>query len=184
MKFLMTGLMVLLCSLAFPQATFVKDTNFLNSNFRGFNSSIVEDYNVLKGKTFAKQRSSGANHTRMWVWVQHDANNRYYFKTPTAKQTIDSAIKVAKAEGLYLILTVEFLPRQGADDWWGNDTRKSKMKAFWRDSLASRYKDEKIIAAYDLMNEPRMNSSLTVYDAKKRKNVPYVCTVKEYVIFQ
>jgi hypothetical protein len=146
--------------------------------------SLVEEYSVLKGKSFAKLRFAGANHARVWVHVTHNSSNRYYFQSPTALKTIDSAVKVAAKTGLYLILTVEFLPKQGADDWWGNATRKANITKFWVDSLANRYKNSKVIAAYDLMNEPRMNTKLTIYDALQKKYVPYVCTTKEYIEFQ
>jgi len=144
--------------------------DFRSSQFRGFNISVVETYSVLKGKNLSKIRASGANHARAWIQVTHDAYNRYFFESPTALKTLDSTIKEAAKVGLYLILTVEFLPKQGADDWWGNAARKSNMIKFWRDSLATRYKSKTVIAAYDLMNEPRVNSKL-------------YCTVKEYMEF-
>jgi endoglucanase len=161
---------IVIYSTASAQTKFVVADDFRSSQFRGFNISVVETYSVLKGKNLSKIRASAANHARVWVQVTHDAYNRYYFKSPTALKTIDSAIKEAAKVGLYLILTVEFLPKQGADDWWGNAARKSNMIKFWRDSLATRYKSKTVIAAFDLMNEPRVNSKL-------------YCTVKEYIEF-
>lgn len=166
------------------QNKFVVSDDFKTSKFRGFNASLIEDYSVLKGKNFSKIRTSGANHARVWIRVAHDANNRYYFQSRTALKTIDSTIKVAEKAGVYIILTAEFLPKQGADDWWGNATRKANITKFWVDSLANRYKNVKVIAAYDLMNEPRMNIKLPVYDAIAKKTVNYTCTTKEYIEFQ
>ncbi|HUQ65720.1 MAG TPA: cellulase family glycosylhydrolase [Flavitalea sp.] len=168
---------------AFAQ-TFVTSESFKRSQFRGFNLSLIENYSVLNGKNLPKVRASGANHARIWVQVTHDVYNRYYFQVPSARNSIDSAIKVAEKSNLYLILTVEFLPKQGADDWWGNATRKTNMTKFWVDSLANRYKNVKVIAAYDLMNEPRMNNRLTRYDAINMSIVSYLCSTREYVEFQ
>jgi hypothetical protein len=169
-KILIIFASIVIYSTASAQTKFVVADDFRSSQFRGFNISVVETYSVLKGKNLSKIRASAANHARVWVQVTHDAYNRYYFKSPTALKTIDSTIKEAAKVGLYLILTVEFLPKQGADDWWGNAARKSNMIKFWRDSLATRYKSKTVIAAYDLMNEPRVNSKL-------------YCTVKEYIEF-
>jgi endoglucanase len=141
-------------------ANFITADDFRNSQFRGFNASLIETYSVLNGKNLPRVKSTGANHIRAWVHVQHDAKNRYYFSKSTALKTVDSMCGVAERNGLYVILTVEFLPRQGADDWWGNNIRKSKIQAFWRDSIAKRYKDRSVIAAYDLMNEPRRNKAI------------------------
>lgn len=169
-KILIIFASIVIYSTASAQTKFVVADDFRSSQFRGFNISVVETYSVLKGKNLSKIRASAANHARVWVQVTHDAYNRYYFKSPTALKTIDSTIKEAAKVGLYLILTVEFLPKQGADDWWGNAARKSNMIKFWRDSLATRYKSKTVIAAYDLMNEPRVNTKL-------------YCTVKEYIEF-
>lgn len=182
MRKLLLTLLVLSCIITKGQ--FVTADQFRGSNFRGFNASRIETYSVLTGKNFPKARSFGANHLRVWMIVVHDQNNRYYFKYPTALKAIDSSLRVAEKTGLYVILTVEFYPKQGADDWWGNATRKANMAKFWRDSIVQRYKNREIIAAYDLMNEPRMNTNITYYDAVKKQNVRYVCTVKEYIEFQ
>jgi endoglucanase len=184
MKIIGVFVLIVCNATLFAQTRFIIADDFKGSQFRGFNISVVENYSILKGKNLSKIRSAGANHVRIWVKVAHDANNRYYFQSPTAIKTIDSAVRQATKVGLYLILTAEFYPKQGADDWWGNYTRKSNIIKFWRDSLANRYKDKKIIAAYDLMNEPRKNIKLTFYDAIKQRTVPYVCTTKEYTQFQ
>ena len=160
---------------------FVTSEDFRGSKMRGFNVSWVESYSVLQGKNLPYMRQTGANHGRVWVKVQHDANNRYYFASPTAIKTIDSTIKIARKIGLYLILAAEFQPRQGADDWWGNTTRKNNMIKFWRDSLATRYKNETIIAAYDLMNEPRRNETLCKGRTKTSTDTEYMTLASDIV---
>lgn len=161
--------------------TVTSQTRFITSDdfrgkFRGFNVSLVQDYSLLSGKNLPLLKSTGANHARVWIHYYHDASGTYYPEKSTAIQAIDSAVRIARKTGLYLILTVEFLPRQGADDWWGNATRKKGIIKVWQ-TLASRYKNEKIIAAYDLMNEPRRNETLV-------KGRTKTSTDTEYMTFQ
>jgi endoglucanase len=156
---------------------FITADNFRSSGFRGFNLSVVPDLASLKAKNIPAARLTGANHGRYWLQVNHDAGSyTYYFcnykgiKIADPLPTLDEALKIAEANGFYLILTLEVLPKQGKDDWWGDTKRKAAITKVWTD-LAARYKDRQIIAAYDLMNEPRKNPSKT-------------CTTKEYIDFQ
>lgn len=150
---------VTLSNIAFDR--FLTADDFRYSKMRGFNLSLVQSYAELTAKNIPAARATGANVGRIWVRVKHDASNRYYFEKVTAPKAIDSACRVAEKVGMYMVLTVEFLPKQGADDWWNDSRRKTAIINFWRDSLATRYKDKTIIAAYDLMNEPRRNTKET-----------------------
>lgn len=144
---------------------FINQDDFRNSKMRGFNFSVVPDDNTLTIKNIAKARAAGANHIRYWLQINHDPGSYTYWfcnykgvKIASPLPTLDKAIAQAKAAGIYIILTLEIFPKQGKDDWWGDAKRKTAIQAFWRDQLARKYKDEMIIAAYDLMNEPRINA--------------------------
>jgi endoglucanase len=151
-------------------AQFITSNDFRNNGMRGLNLSLVQSYQELSAKNIPAARLTGANHGRLWIRARHDASNNYYFDKTTSLQAVDSALKVAEKEKMYLILTVEFLPKQGQDDWWGNTARKNGIIKLWQ-TLASRYKNKPVIAAYDLMNEPRRNTALQY-------------SVKEYIDFQ
>lgn len=82
---------------------------------------------------------------------------------------IDTNISWAKEYGIYLILDMHYAP--GEFDYsgtksalWDSDSKgenyRSSLKALWK-KIAQRYKDETIIAGYDILNEPVTNSSLS-----------------------
>lgn len=138
---------------------FMTSDDFRGSKMRGYNLSLVQSYPELTAKNIPAARATGANHGRLWIRIKHDASNKYTTENAYSIRAVDSALKVAERVGMYIVLTVEILPRQGLADYWGNATRQNNITNFWVDSLAKRYKDKKIIAAYDLMNEPRPNGS-------------------------
>ncbi|HUQ67298.1 MAG TPA: cellulase family glycosylhydrolase [Flavitalea sp.] len=133
-------------------------SDFLGKKLRGFDLGPVPTLSVLSGKNLAKARATGANLARYWIRVKHDASNVYSFTDPGMLNTLDSAVRLSEKIGLYLIVTLEVLPNQGTCDLWGNTARKDGVKKIWQ-QLATRYKGRKIIAAYDLINEPRINTT-------------------------
>lgn len=69
---------------------------------------------------------------------------------------LDQEIAWAKEAGVYLILNIHFAPGMSADneiDFWQNPDNRNRVIEVWR-QIAKRYKDETIIAGYDLFNEP------------------------------
>ncbi len=80
-------------------------------------------------------------------------------------QRIDQLLAWTKANGMYLILDLHAAPSgQGNDlpiadrdpkapSLWDNPKAQRKTIALWK-KLAARYKDEPMIGAYDLLNEP------------------------------
>lgn len=192
-SFVMLLFMIPKCSTA--QTRFMTAADFDSSKMRGFNISLVNSLGDLSYKNLIGAKATGANHVRYWMQIMHDANGKYFFSdrfgarlASSPLKTLDSAVRLCEKLGIYLIPTIEVLPRQGACDWWGNTTyfttsiaRKAGIKKIWVDSLARRYKDKKIIAAYDLMNEPRKNTAFI----KKNSSgaIVYQPTNKEYVQF-
>ena len=74
-------------------------------------------------------------------------------------QWLDREIAAARANGLYLILDMQLAPggQQGggseASALWDEPTNQARLVALWR-AIAQRYRDEPVVAAYDLLNEP------------------------------
>ncbi len=79
---------------------------------------------------------------------------------------IDKAISWAKKYGVYLILDLHGAPGAQNHDWhsdslgkaelWTKKKNRHKVYQIW-EFLADRYKDEPIIAGYDVLNEAVMN---------------------------
>ncbi len=86
----------------------------------------------------------------------------------TGFQLIDSVLKWSKPHGIYVILDLHAAPGgQGTgseiNDYdpdkpslWESQANKDKTVALWA-RIANRYKDEKWIGGYDLINEPHWN---------------------------
>lgn len=150
--------------------------NFRSSKMRGLNLSMVNNFAQLKAKDIPAAKATGANHGRYWVTIAHDMSNVYSFVDPATLATLDAAIAIAEQQKFYLILTLQIKPTQGQCDIWGNPARKAGIKKIWQ-QLASHYKDKEIVAAYDLWNEPRVNTSKSSTDPLRGSN-------KECIDFQ
>ncbi len=76
---------------------------------------------------------------------------------------LDTNLAWAKARGIYLLLNVHVPPggfQPGADGnaLWDNPANQQALTQFWA-AIAERYRDETIIAGYDLLNEPDVSSA-------------------------
>ena len=82
---------------------------------------------------------------------------------------LDQQVAWAKEAGVYLDINMHYVP--GQDIWSVSTDPESQTQTtdLWR-KLADRYKDETIIAGYDLMNEP-FNVESTVYQSYMQKVV-------------
>ena len=82
---------------------------------------------------------------------------------------LDQQVAWAKEAGVYLDINMHYVP--GQDVWSVSTDPESQAQTanLWR-MLADRYKDETIIAAYDLMNEP-FNVEPAVYQSYMQKVV-------------
>ena len=82
---------------------------------------------------------------------------------PDAFKWLDKAIQWAGKYKLYVILDLHGAPgrqsvdhttgRQGQNRLWTSPEDQERMVFLWR-AIAERYKDEGVVAAYDLLNEP------------------------------
>lgn len=166
--FLMISVVVFLfaipkCSTA--QSRYYNADDFRGSKMRGFNISYINSLAELAAKDLPGAKAAGANLVRIWIGINHDSYNNYFYCNYAATKlstsplpVIDSAVRLCEKLNLPIVFTVEIHPRQGKADYWGNATRQTNITKKWVE-FATRYKDKKIIAAYDLMNEPRYNST-------------------------
>lgn len=94
-------------------------------------------------------KSLGVNSIRLGLHWQ-------YFQTALGYQLIDNYVKWCENAGIYLILDMHVVPPEtdvGQGKIWTNNAAKKKFINLWK-KIAARYADKKIIAGYDLFNEP------------------------------
>lgn len=94
-------------------------------------------------------KSLGVNSIRLGLHWQ-------YFKTRLGYQLIDNYVKWCKNAGIYLILDMHVVPPEtdvGQGKIWNNTAAQQKFISLWK-AIATRYADNKVIAGYDLFNEP------------------------------
>jgi hypothetical protein len=99
---------------------------------------------------------------------------------------IDTLLSWCKARGMYLILDLHAAPGGQGNDLnisdrdgtkpalWDNEADKQKTITLWK-KIATHYKDEPNIAAYDILNEPNFGFDDPVNDKngiKEQHNIP------------
>ena len=82
---------------------------------------------------------------------------------PDAFKWIDWTLEQCEKHGIYVILDLHGLPggqtmehtcgREGRNQLWESQHHRKRAVWIWQ-QIAKRYKDRKVVAAYDLMNEP------------------------------
>lgn len=114
-------------------------------------------------KDFARIARLGLNAVRVvFSYLTLTTDGRHYREQPY--KYLDFAVEMCRKYGLYAILDLHGAPgsqnkdfHSGDDsqfDLYGNPENTEFTCMLWR-GIAERYKDEKTVAAYDLLNEPR-----------------------------
>ncbi|MFQ5342337.1 MAG: cellulase family glycosylhydrolase [Anaerolineae bacterium] len=97
---------------------------------------------------------------------------------------LDQNIEWARKHGVYLIIDMH-VPQggyQGGGDegfpLWDDVENQNRLKALWR-AIAERYKDESIIAAWDLINEPTPSESQAQWETLAQVLIDEIRTVDQ-----
>ncbi len=111
-----------------------------------------------------------------------------YTYNQTGWDYLNQNIAWAKANGIYLILNMH-VPQGGyqsqgtGDALWTNIENQNRLAALWK-AIATKYKDEKQIAGYGLVNEIVPTSSLTQWQQLAQRLVDDIRTVdKKHIVF-
>jgi endoglucanase len=111
-----------------------------------------------------------------------------YMYKQTGWDYLNQNITWAKANGIYLILNMH-VPQGGyqsqgtGDALWTNTENQNRLAALWK-AIATKYKDEKQIAGYGLVNEIVPTSSLTQWQQLAQRLVDDIRTVdKNHIVF-
>lgn len=94
-------------------------------------------------------KSLGVNSIRLGLHWQ-------YFQSSLGYQLLDNYVKWCENAGIYLILDMHVVPPEtavGQGRIWNNNNAQQKFIKLWK-AIATRYATKKIIAGYDLFNEP------------------------------
>jgi len=132
------------------QIIHLRGTNFANQNYFGVYQSVEHSK-----RDFMEVKNLGMNLIRFDLhyrfFEKDDAPGQY---DPQALAWLDKQISWAKEAGVYIILNMHYVPGQFETGLLLSGPEEQQRAAdLWR-NLAQRYKDETIIAGYDLINEP------------------------------
>ena len=135
----------LMQSIAFPNAVwFVQAADLGNAPFQSdWDYANVKDlgFNTVR---FALSYRMFENDQNPGVWLEEGF------------EWLDQQIEYARQNEVYLILDMHLSPGMNEDsdsNFWTKAENQARLLNLWKE-LASRYKDEPVIAAYDLFNEP------------------------------
>ena len=164
----------LMQSIAFPNAVwFVEAGDLENAAFQSeWDYANVKDlgFNTVR---FALSYRMFENDENPGVWLEEGF------------AWLDQQIEFARQNEVYLVLDMHFVPGMDGDDsdsyFWIDEENQTRFLNLWKE-LAFRYKDEPVIAAYDLFNEPD-NVSLETWNAFIRNLVQEVRNIDENHLF-
>ncbi len=118
-------------------------------------------------KDYGRVKDMGMNVVRFYM-------NHVTFQDPRKGfEWLDENVAWAKANGVYLILNMHVPPggfqsNNEGGALWNNPGNQAALIDLWT-SIAERYKDEKTIAAYDLLNEPVVTQSIDQWQNLSRR---------------
>lgn len=102
--------------------------------------------------------------------IRFSVTHSWFTETPELAWTwLDQQVDWAKEAGVYLIINIHYVPGQEIRSISYDPEYQEQTAQLWK-TLASQYKDETIIAGYDLLNEPSEIAN-SVYQAYMQKVV-------------
>lgn len=137
----------------------LRGTNFSAYDDESSAASAVYDGKVYDAIDFQRVKAMGFNTVRLNMWYKvFEENSKPYVYKPEGWQWLEQNILWAKQAGILLNLTMQAPPGgfQGPGSntgFWTNQAYKDRLKALWVE-IAKRYRNEPVIGAYDILNEP------------------------------
>lgn len=139
-----------------PARPTTQNVLFTSGKVKGFNCGGYRTAQRLTTLAdFTRIKAYGANALRVFVTLTETPAASFNYVLASADETyLDSFIEFSRQAGLYVIPVFELDNSKGAgSNHWGNTTATSSLVAALS-YLAKKYKDNKTIIAFDLMNEP------------------------------
>lgn len=144
------------------QVIWLRGINFTNYYWEDYSTENINENNHHSKIDFQRVSNMGMNVIRFCLSYKifEDNDSPYEYKKD-GWDWLDKNINWAKEYGIYLIFDMH-IPQGG--DWldsttendfslWTEEEPKKRLKALWK-AIAIRYKNETIIAAYNILNEP------------------------------
>lgn len=131
--------------------------------------------NFITEADIAQIERLGFNCVRVPFWYRNFMNEDGSWRTENADdnpgfQRLDWLLETCAAHGIYVILDLHGAPggqsmnhctgKAGRNELYESEERMAQTVSLWQ-AIAARYKDNKAVAAYDLLNEPQNNSGYT-----------------------
>lgn len=134
---------------------------------------------------FVRVKEMGMNAIRFYMnykTFENDASPYSYKKS--GFDWIDQNIAWAKANGVYLILNMHvpqggFQSQGDGQALWSDAELQNRLASLWK-AIAEKYKNEASIAAFDLVNEPIVSSSITQWENLSQKIIDSIRTVDKH----
>ncbi len=159
--------------------------------FHAFWDTFMDE--SLKDADFRFMSECGFN------WMQLPINYRHFLKDGTASgfdqrgyEYVDRVIALCKKYNIYLLLSLHAAPGAQVRDWnaesafgeaglWDHEHLVEQTERFWLE-FAERYKDEEIVAGYEILNEP-VAGDLEQFNAFNRRMLKAIRSVdKNHIV--
>lgn len=135
--------------------------------------------NFITETDFQRMAQLGFNSVRLPInaKILEDDAQPYVYKQ-SGWDYIDHALTWGEKYSVYVVLDMHSVPggqsrlspsdpERPEDSIWKSDDHKQRTIAMWQ-AIASRYKDRKIVAGYDLINEPLPPKGSDLFDLESR----------------
>lgn len=166
----------------------LKKNHFASHHLRGFNlGSNGTNQPSEKDTSMRAMVATGANIARCFVEIERPSGDTYQFKSGELEK-LDTTVARATRLGFYVVPVMFHDPSLNSD-YWGTTSshiaRRLSMANLWK-TLAVKYVGNPVIAAYDLINEPRSNFNYAevirweeqLIDTIKTVDKNHVCVVE------
>lgn len=144
------------------------DSNFLTidkwsgGHLRGFNEGISGAFHPANENDYKDLAAIGANFVRHhFTIVLNKITDEYQFEQGNFK-TFDSILSWAAKYGYYVNIGFDQDPHSNDQLWWGNKRRETSIANLWK-QVATRYANNKSVAAFSPLNEPTPSGRVGEY---------------------
>jgi endoglucanase len=153
-----------------------------------FGNQVWGDVAIPSGhhneQDFKRVKALGMNTIRFYMnYKTFENDNAPFLYKQSGWNWIDQNIAWAKKYNIYLILNIH-VPQGGfqsqckGDALWTTPSNQDRLVSLWK-AIADRYKNEPIIAGYDLLNEPTPSVTVTRWKTLAQRIIDSIRTVDQ-----